>query len=121
MKPMTCCLWTATFQVRHLFRHLGKLNKTIQISELLIDGLGRASPLEEPEACIYGYGAVRFLANATISTPKDATPNSGAGCRQKQKSISQRLARHGAVQLMVLHLQMLNEAVWKQIPQIKNL
>lgn len=121
MKPTTCCLWTATFQVRHLFP-FGKITlKTIKISELLIDGLGRASPLEEPEACIYGYGAVRFLANATISTPKDATPNSGAGGRQKQKSISQRLARHGAVQLMVLHLQMLNEAVGKEIPLIKNL
>lgn len=80
-------------------------------TELLIDGLGRASPLEEPEACIYGYGAVRFLANATISTPKDANkPNSGSS-RYKQKTIAQRLSRHGAIQLMVLHLQMLNESV----------
>lgn len=55
------------------------------------------------------------MANATISAPKDATttiskPNSGNG-KIRQKSIANRLARHGAVQLMVLHLQMLNEAV----------
>lgn len=89
-----------------LQRYLGFCNL-----ELLIDGLGRASPLEEPEACIYGYGAVRFLANAAISAPKDSSTPSSGSSRCKQKTIAQRLARHGAVQLMVLHLQMLNEAV----------
>lgn len=95
------------------------------VPELLIDGLGRASPLDDPEACIYGYGAVRFLANASIATPKDtatttttttttsAPPAPAIGSahnRIRQKTIAYRLARHGAVQLMVLHLQMLNES-----------
>lgn len=81
------------------------------LKELLIDGLGRANPLEEPEACIYGYGAVRFLANAVVSMRRDSKkPNSGSA-RRKQKSIAQRLARHGAVQLMILHLKIFNETV----------
>ncbi|XP_059619203.1 armadillo repeat-containing protein 2 [Phlebotomus argentipes] len=78
------------------------------VAELLIEGLGRASPLEEPEACIYGYGAVRFLASA------NQHHNSGKGakreCTMRYKSLAYRLARHGAIDLMVLHLQMLNEA-----------
>lgn len=111
MKRTICCLWIATFQVNNYIQSKFWLSDYLHCCyvELLIDGLGRASPLEEPEACIYGYGAVRFLANAAISAPKDA-PNSGSS-RCKQKTIAQRLARHGAVQLMVLHLQMLNEAV----------
>lgn len=85
------------------------------VPELLVDGLGRASPLDEPEACIYGYGAVRFLANASIATPKEQTSTtvvmSGSASRGRQKTLAYRMARHGVVQLMVLHLQMLNEAV----------
>lgn len=80
----------------------------------MIDGLGRANPIEEPEACIYGYGAVRFLASANISevktnnktiskTSKDESP------KTKHKSLATRLARRGATQLMILHLQILNE------------
>lgn len=88
----------------------------MQNTELLIDGLGRANPLEEPEACIYGYGAVRFLANAMVSPSKESKIINSAKCRQR--TIAQRLARHGAVQLMVLHLQIFNETVYKKITYI---
>lgn len=85
----------------------------------MIDGLGRACPLDEPEACIYGYGAVRFLANANVSQSpinianksKEITVDSPS----KQKSLAYRLVRHGAVQLMILHLQMLNEFVCSKL------
>jgi armadillo repeat-containing protein 2 len=85
------------------------------VPELLIDGLGRASPHDDPEACIYGYGAIRFLANSAISTNRNSSFKSLVEekitkVQQKQKSLAYRLARHGAVQLMILHLQMLNEA-----------
>ncbi|XP_067635214.1 armadillo repeat-containing protein 2 [Eurosta solidaginis] len=118
------------------------------VLDLLIDGLGSASPLEDPEACIYGYGSIRFLtskigldrANAEIMTTKDTNrnwaeswelprkpataPAQGADLKQtlaqlqqgryqklsKQNTLVERLARHGAVDLMVLHLQILNEA-----------
>lgn len=76
------------------------------VPELLIEGLGRANPLEEPEACIYGYGAVRFLAGANVTIVKSKDSNNVA---VRPKSLAWRLTRHGAVQLMILHLQMLNE------------
>ncbi|XP_037918228.1 armadillo repeat-containing protein 2 isoform X2 [Hermetia illucens] len=83
------------------------------VPELLIEGLGRASPIDEPEACIYGYGAVRFLASAIQQQPNPTANVNGKSpitqVTNKQKSIAHRLARHGAVQLMVLHLQILNE------------
>lgn len=114
--------------------------------ELLIDGLGRASPLEDPEACIYGYGSIRFLTCSTLQERAELTnirdfnrnwseqfelprkpstaPNLGEsqshknGTQQrefveklwKQDALVVRLSHHGAVQLMILHLQMLNEA-----------
>ncbi|XP_039962584.1 armadillo repeat-containing protein 2 isoform X2 [Bactrocera tryoni] len=116
--------------------------------DLLIDGLGRASPLDDPEACIYGYGSIRFLTTSTgqergaevlmpskdtnrnwtecLELPrKPATaPAPGTDTKQalehsqqdryqklsKQNTLVERLARHGAVELMVLHLQILNEA-----------
>ncbi|XP_073833289.1 armadillo repeat-containing protein 2 [Musca autumnalis] len=117
------------------------------ILELLIDGLGRASPLDDPEACIYGYGSIRFLTCSTnqeraeLTAIKDlnrnwseqmelprkpnTAPNLGeypkVGSSEKSKTeyvqklskqdaLVLRLSRHGAVQLMILHLQMLNEA-----------
>ncbi|XP_061387302.1 armadillo repeat-containing protein 2-like [Musca vetustissima] len=121
------------------------------ILELLIDGLGRASPLDDPEACIYGYGSIRFLTCSTnqeraeLTAIKDLNrnwaeqvtelprkPNTapnlgeyptkmGGGSIEKSKTeyvqklskqdaLVLRLSRHGAVQLMILHLQMLNEA-----------
>lgn len=73
------------------------------VAELLIEGLGRASPVEEPEACVYGYGAVRFLANSHLLT-------TGSDASKRNKCLAYRLAHHGAVQLMVVHLQILNEA-----------
>ncbi|XP_053948495.1 armadillo repeat-containing protein 2 [Anastrepha ludens] len=115
--------------------------------DLLIDGLGRASPLDDPEACIYGYGSIRFLTSSTgqdrgaeVMPTKDknrnwaeclelprkpaTAPAPGTDIKQaleqlqhdryqklsKQNSLVERLARHGAVELMVLHLQILNEA-----------
>lgn len=88
----------------------------------MVDGLGRASPIEDPEACIYGYGAVRFLANASASVTTSASCGkiSANGNRfsaektssaQKHKTLAQRLARHGAIPLMILHMQMINETV----------
>lgn len=98
-----------------LSKHKIYTSPLITLLELLIDGLGRASPIEDPEACIYGYGAVRFLANASVS------PSSAVGNRtsakdsqmavNKHKTLAQRLARHGAIPLMILHLQMINETV----------
>ncbi|XP_062560738.1 armadillo repeat-containing protein 2-like [Armigeres subalbatus] len=80
------------------------------VPELLVDGLGRASPADEPEACIYGYGAIRFLAGSAASvTQKVHQENVFRENSSRQKSLACRLARHGLVQLMILHLKMLNE------------
>lgn len=113
------------------------MSATCITTELLIDGLGRASPIDDPEACIYGYGAVRFLANAIVSTtPTPTTPpipstaaaavatttTTKAGSNRqsqafiiagtkKQKTLACRLIGHGAIPLMILHLQMINAAV----------
>lgn len=76
---------------------------------MLIEGLGRASPIDEPEACIYGYGAVRFLASMSIKDTDDTNASSSGKIRTK--TVSQRLVRQGAMQLMILHLQILNEFV----------
>ncbi|KAH8250593.1 hypothetical protein KR038_001646 [Drosophila bunnanda] len=109
------------------------------VLELLIDGLGHASPLDDPEACIYAYGCIRFLTASSAQDRDDALnrnwiglEGSGASnpvsdpvtspalaaisaplCPRKltgQQTLVSRLARHGAVELMILHLQMLNEA-----------
>lgn len=80
--------------------------------ELLVDGLGRSSPIDDAEACIYGYGAIRFLASAntnTIINKKTKDKDSKTITISKQKSLAYRLARHGIIQLMILHLQLLNE------------
>lgn len=77
---------------------------------MLIEGLGRASPLEEPEACIYGYGAVRFLASSNIQSYSGKSGIKKEVTKNRYKSLAFRLARHGAIDLIVLHLQMLNEA-----------
>lgn len=87
---------------------LNSIRKFSGFSELLIEGIGRASPIEDPEACIYGYGAVRFLTNAIVSS---SGSNGNAADRKKHKTLGRRLARHGVVPLMVLHLQIVNEAV----------
>ncbi|KAH8421288.1 hypothetical protein KR009_000291 [Drosophila setifemur] len=111
------------------------------VLELLIDGLGHASPLDEPEACIYAYGCIRFLTASSAQERDDALNRNWIGleeglgsgnglpvapvsapilaistptiCPRKltgQQTLVSRLARHGAVELMILHLQMLNEA-----------
>ncbi|XP_053686252.1 armadillo repeat-containing protein 2 [Sabethes cyaneus] len=78
------------------------------VPELLVDGLGRASPVDEPEACIYGYGAIRFLAGSAASSMQKSKADN-LSRETKQKSLAFRLARHGLVQLIILHLKMLNE------------
>lgn len=106
------------------------------VLELLIDGLGHASPLDDPEACIYAYGCIRFLTASSAQERDDALNRNWIGlessaanpepvispalaalsaplCPRKltgQQTLVSRLARHGAVELMILHLQMLNEA-----------
>lgn len=81
--------------------------------ELLIDGLGRASPIDDAEACIYGYGAVRFLANAVVSENPNGRRSSMPtnASMKRHKTLSCRLIQHGAIPLLCLHLQMINEAV----------
>ncbi|XP_058831103.1 armadillo repeat-containing protein 2 [Topomyia yanbarensis] len=79
------------------------------VPELLVDGLGRASPADEPEACIYGYGAIRFLAGSAASVTQKNKLEATREHSTRQKSLAFRLARHGLVQLMILHLKMLNE------------
>lgn len=80
--------------------------------ELLIDGLGRANPVEDAEACIYGYGAVRFLANAVVSSDTIGSfALNSSSVAKKTKTLAYRLIQHGANPLMILHLQMINEAV----------
>ena len=59
--------------------------------ELFVEALGRASPLDDPETCIYGYGALKFL-----------TMN---------KEILLTTLKLGILELMVLHLKIVNNAV----------
>lgn len=108
MRRTILCSWIATWQVRPRVLSLVFLHFSIlfAIPELLIEGLGRASPLDEPEACVYGYGAVRFLANSHLLT----TGSLVLKPETRNKCLAYRLAHHGAVQLMVVHLQILNEA-----------
>ncbi|KAK3926675.1 Armadillo repeat-containing protein 2 [Frankliniella fusca] len=58
------------------------------ILDLFIDALGSASPLEDAEACVYGYGALKFL------------------------TMNNQLLNHildlGTLDLMVLHLKIVN-------------
>uniref|UniRef100_A0A182QIB9 Armadillo repeat-containing protein 2 n=1 Tax=Anopheles farauti TaxID=69004 RepID=A0A182QIB9_9DIPT len=75
------------------------------VPELLVDGLGRASPIDDPEACIYGYGAVRFLTGSG-----SAAINSGeTEGNVPHRTLASRLAKQGLCQLMVLHLKMIND------------
>ncbi|XP_053665003.1 armadillo repeat-containing protein 2 [Anopheles marshallii] len=81
------------------------------VPELLVDGLGRASPIDDSEACIYGYGAVRFLTGSSNGTNNTTTTINGSevGDNLPQRSLAVRLAKQGLCQLMVLHLKMINE------------
>lgn len=121
------------FKVARHEQHDGLFHEN-DVLELLIDGLGNASPLDEPEACIYAYGCIRFLTASSAQDRDDAlNRNWAAGLEEPllpatiaavtaltsasdlrklngQQTLVSRLARHGAVDLMILHLQMLNEA-----------
>ncbi|XP_017964406.2 armadillo repeat-containing protein 2 [Drosophila navojoa] len=128
------------FKVARHEQHDGLFHEN-DVLELLIDGLGHASPLDDPEACIYAYGCIRFLTasnaqerddalnrnwaagleelssppptHAAIAAATALTSSPSASDTRKlngQQTLVSRLARHGAVELMILHLQMLNEA-----------
>ncbi|KAH8320157.1 hypothetical protein KR074_003735 [Drosophila pseudoananassae] len=123
------------FKVARNEQHDGLFHEH-DVLELLIDGLGHASPLDEPEACIYAYGCIRFLTASSAQDRDDALNRNWISGDEKQPSVDNqpaalavskpapvcprkltgqqtlvsRLARHGAVELMILHLQMLNEA-----------
>ncbi|CAH1402753.1 unnamed protein product [Nezara viridula] len=66
------------------------------ILELFVDSLGRASPVDDAEACIYGYGALKFL-----------TMN------QQLLLVALKL---GILELMVLHLKIVNNARLDLLP-----
>lgn len=83
------------------------------VPELLVEALGKVTPTTEgdPEACIYGYGAIRFLATANSNTLSKKTENTESKTIKvsKHKSLAYRLVKHGIIQLMIVHLQILNE------------
>ncbi|VEN35484.1 unnamed protein product, partial [Callosobruchus maculatus] len=58
--------------------------------ELFLDALGRSSPLDDAEACVYGYGAVKFL----TMNPK----------------LQEKILGLGILQLMILHVKIINVA-----------
>lgn len=53
--------------------------------------LGSASPLEDAESCVYGYGALKFLTMNNVLLAK--------------------VLKLGILELMVLHMKMVNIAV----------
>nr|CAD7426048.1 unnamed protein product [Timema monikensis] len=59
-------------------------------SELFVESLGSASPLEDAEACVYGYGALKFLTMNNV--------------------VLTRVLRLGTLELIVLHMKMINSA-----------
>ncbi|KAF2880199.1 hypothetical protein ILUMI_26000 [Ignelater luminosus] len=65
------------------------------ILDLFVDALGRCSPLDDGEACVYGYGSVKFL-----------TMNS---------KLLKRILELGILQLMVLHIKIINNAKLEKI------
>lgn len=83
------------------------------VPELLVDALGKVIPTADgdPEAAIYGYGAIRFLATANSNTLNKKTENSESKTIKvsKHKSLAYRLVKKGIIQLMIVHLQILNE------------
>lgn len=83
------------------------------VPELLVEALGKVTPTADgdPEAAIYGYGAIRFLATANSNTLSKKTENSESKTIKvsKHKSLAYRLVKHGIIQLMIVHLQILNE------------
>ncbi|XP_065163837.1 armadillo repeat-containing protein 2 isoform X2 [Atheta coriaria] len=70
--------------------------------ELFVDAIGRSSPLDDAEACVYGYGSIKFL-----------TMNS---------KLLQKILSLGILPLMVLHIKLVNNAKLEklQIPEQTN-
>ncbi|KAJ4439022.1 hypothetical protein ANN_14978 [Periplaneta americana] len=64
------------------------------ILELFVEALGSASPLEDAESCVYGYGALKFLTMNNVLLAK--------------------VLKLGILELMVLHMKMVNAAVIAQ-------
>ncbi|XP_021923025.1 armadillo repeat-containing protein 2 isoform X2 [Zootermopsis nevadensis] len=60
------------------------------ILELFMEVLGLASPLEDAESCVYGYGALKFLTMNTVILAK--------------------VLKLGILELMVLHMKIVNAA-----------
>ncbi|PNF40949.1 hypothetical protein B7P43_G08853 [Cryptotermes secundus] len=60
------------------------------ILELFVEVLGSASPLEDAESCVYGYGALKFLTMNNVLLAK--------------------VLKLGILELMVLHMKMVNTA-----------
>lgn len=56
-----------------------------------MDALGRSSPLDDAEACVYGYGAIKFLTMNPI--------------------LLEKILNLGILQLMVLHIKLVNVTV----------
>lgn len=83
------------------------------VPELLVEALGKVIPTADgdPEAAIYGYGSIRFLATANSNTLSKKTENAESKTIEvsKHKSLAYRLVKHGIIQLMIVHLQILNE------------
>ena len=75
--------------------------------------MGKVTPTADgdPEAAIYGYGAIRFLATANSNTLSKKSENADSKTIKvsKHKSLAYRLVKHGIIQLMIVHLQILNE------------
>ncbi|XP_046392648.1 armadillo repeat-containing protein 2 isoform X2 [Ischnura elegans] len=61
------------------------------ILELFVNVLGTAEPMEDAEACVYGYGALKFLL--------------------MNSSLLRKILGFGALELMVLHMKVINK--WK--------
>ncbi|KAJ0172985.1 hypothetical protein K1T71_011161 [Dendrolimus kikuchii] len=64
--------------------------KNTNLLELLVEGCGRADPVSESECCVYGAGALRFLA--------------------LEPTLRRRAHQAGALHLAALHLKILNNA-----------
>lgn len=56
-----------------------------------MDALGRSSPLDDAEACVYGYGAIKFLTMNPL--------------------LLEKILNLGILQLMVLHIKLVNVTV----------
>lgn len=83
-------LYDLTLSKRNLWLTGCTLTPTM-FPELFMEALGRASPLEDAEACIYGYGALKFL------TMND--------------NLLLTSLHFGALELMVLHIKIVNNNV----------